>query len=359
MDERRISTRQLFSVMLTSRAFGLLVTREGAGNEATATQTAICAMLALTLFALMFFAYKALNHSGGICAHGGIVRSLCAAFLMLAAACSLTSFSTFVRAVSDVRNVSQAGLCALIVIVATYAAFKGVECIGRVSFISLWVIAALGVFALAANVRLAGAEQLVTAPKLLDDAFVRCFLGMIICPEAVLYIAINSRVSKKYQKKFIPLAFFATQVALYAIFALLEEGVFGVLRFHLPYPLLSLASVAEFAVFRRLDALFVSGWIILTVLRVAAFICGALELTNKSSRSRPAYIGTICAAVFACAGIMLLMGAAATNTLYKMLALIFAAIIVLVGVQSIMKNREKGHVFNEDYQSDAAECGEA
>ncbi|MDO4566554.1 MAG: GerAB/ArcD/ProY family transporter [Oscillospiraceae bacterium] len=203
------------------------------------------------------------------------------AFLILSAAGSLSSFAAYLEYASQLGVVVPVVFAALITASGVYSVYKGVEGLSRAAFLLAVLLGLTAAFVLLSNIP--SFEPELLNPLEIDfgkpEPLLREILRIGLCPEILLYVALKRKVSTAKECSFESLpAFFAAQAALFALFAVACEGVFGEMEALLPYPLLSLTSVAQLSVVRRLDALFTGVFTVICAFRCAAFTLGALVL---------------------------------------------------------------------------------
>lgn len=192
---------------------------------------------------------------------------------------------------------------------------------------------AVAAFVLLSNASNYTIDNVRSAAAAFDDEWLREFFNILICPEIVLVFALKERVVRAERKKrnHFVFGFFCVQAALFAMFALLEEAAFGALRGLLDYPLHALASVAEFSVVRRLDALFIAVWLAAQTLRTAAFIIGAMLITGTENESAAPAVG-ISAAIFLTALAALSAEGAGGGELRALTCVAFIAVLTCFAV---------------------------
>lgn len=279
-------------LLLVSRAVSLLTATGGDNTRASAAQTATAAMCAAAVFWVLYLLYKKLVGVES-CVAGASANMLAAGYLALSAALSLADFTRFIITVDEERELTGELVLLLVCATSGYIAYKGLESAARTSALALVALGAVCAFVLLSNLPEYALDNMRGAASPFDGAWQREFFNILVCPELVLVFASRGRVHFKEseKKKNLALGFFFAQAALFALFAAFEEAAFGALRGLLDYPLHSLASIAEFSVIRRLDALFIAVWLAALALRTAAFIIGALVITKNENESAAPAVG--------------------------------------------------------------------
>ncbi len=283
-------------LLLVSRAVSLLLTGAGESARATGIQTASAALCAVAVFAALYWLYRKLAGDKNYNCGAGV---LAAGYLALSAALSLASFARFIITVDEERELTGELVLLLLCVTAGYIAYKGLESAARTSALALVALGGVAAFVLLSNASNYTIDNMRPAAAVFDHVWLREFLNILICPEIVLAFAFKGRVAraKREKKSHFVFGFFCVQAALFALCAGFEEAAFGALRGLLDYPLHALASVAEFSVIRRLDALFIAAWLATEALRTAAFIIGAMVITGTENESAAPAVG-ISAGVF-------------------------------------------------------------
>lgn len=228
---------------------------------------------------------------------GGFAAVLSVAlFLILIsiAARSVTVFEKFITSVVF-PDASVFTIIILLTVAAAYGAFLGIEALGRFSNIVFFLSAAAILLILVCavgqiDIKNFGSLNSSDILKILEASMYGVFsnTGLIA---AALTVSI---VRKKHLKGF---AIFNTaSLVLVEMIAFCVTGVLGQYAYTKTYPFYSTASVTEFSVLRRLDAVYMCVWILVAFIRTTYYLLLAKNILDavlsKKSRKYSLWVST-------------------------------------------------------------------
>lgn len=197
--------------------------------------------------------------------------------LLLSAGESITQANRFYRFVSE-EYIPAWAFTLLFLGVAFYGSFLGLETLARSSLPIAVLLAGSFLFLLIANIRQCAVENLQFSEHLLRDTAQAAVLWFHIPAELFLYGMLQARTTGK-SRLHLQGAFWVFGI-LFFLAIMLEELVLGPFAATQQQPLHTLARIGSLSVFTRLDALHVSVWMLLSLLRISFYCWGVLRLVQ-------------------------------------------------------------------------------
>lgn len=287
--QQKVSRGQLGALLILSGAFRLLAQNRGgtpAGLEAVFLPLAAAGIQLLFVTVALFllrrregegFADRICRYGGRL--PGGVLCWLLGGWLLLAAADTAAQASFFLT--SAVFPQAPAPFFVLTLVLAgVYALRKGLEGLCRSAAV-IGVVAALAM----GVILLASAEHFQPAYLYFSGESAGSFLGQafseaVRSPEPVLFLLFCGRVKGKGFGSAV--LWVTVSGGIFSGAALLLWGVLGRTAGGQLFPFFTLTAIAEFSVFRRMDAIYMGLWILIGLLRIAALMLGAQYCIGKT-----------------------------------------------------------------------------
>lgn len=172
----------------------------------------------------------------------------------------------------------------LILLAATYAAYLGIEGIGRFSSLSFVILIISVVVLLGSN--LSNLEIVNFYPIISNEPKDIAFNMLLLSSntaESVLFLALSKRVNGKKIKPFVIGIVFAYIAIFLLIFFVI--GVLGASASLQSYPVYSLSQLAKVGLFDRLDVIYNAFWIFAIFIKAAVLIYSISISTKKYSHA--------------------------------------------------------------------------
>lgn len=232
------------------------------------------------------------------------VLGLLTASFLLGAGRSLQQTEKFYRYVTG-EGLSIAVLMCIVLAVSLYAAFSGFETVLRAGSVLLFFLACSIVLILVGNAPQMRLENLQIPTSPLQDIWSSCTKGFNLTPELLLIAVFAHSCRQKNPSSILRNSLLLT-VVVDLLLTVVSELVMGQFEALQVQPIHTLARLGGISVFRRLDAVHVSIWLLVSIFRTALLCVGLGEVLRPliAQRYRQAALWCVAVPVLVVAGCM-------------------------------------------------------
>lgn len=290
-----ITTGQLFGMLFISRMIvNMTYNPSTTGGESMWDHVLSCAISFVLTFLMVIPVYILCNLRGGIDIAnisylllgkiGGIICFIYTLYFIFVAIYTLSMFNSFVSNVMSPKT-PLLTLSFAVVIVASYAACKGIEGIARASFFILVLVVIAIIFIILALIPQVDVRNY---PAFMYDGSSQTINGVILmfsrtsCIPAMAMLLPLSKGNKKT-------GIIIWNISVYLTIAILITVIVGSLGDYLKtqsFPIYTATCIAEMGILRKLDALYLGIWMTGLFVKISLFIYLASSCVKKVYRKR-------------------------------------------------------------------------
>ncbi len=235
----------------------------------------------------------------------------------------------------------------LLLAAAFYACLKGIEAIGRASFVLLWLLGISVIFILLTvteDFQYTNLQPVLTEgiSPILSFSFYVSVRAVELLTLHVAAPVINGNVKK------LTISWIAVFSAVSAVILTVLAGVTGEYGNNQIFPLYTLTVIAKFGIFERLDDILTGVWVLCSFIQVAYLLnISLLALEQGFGKIKKVPLGALCclgvfAVYLAVSGTVTTFSETVSNRLWDVLFIILLLVIpvIITAVNSIFRRKE-------------------
>ena len=294
-DTSKISKRQLFFMIFLSRIILILGDTNFFDIKINAAEYAVSAAAGIAILCVIYFASGAAKIDCKVLSKGFLTALSFILFVFTIIETAFTLKKLFENMYAELTPVIIALLITVIVVCLSLK--HGIEGIARLSFVVALIIIASLAFTLVPNAVNFEAQRVTSVYDISGAGLCAAVIKQFVFfPELALFFTVSSVVNEKIQVKS-ALKLYIMLASVTALFYVFYEGVLGDAVYLNRFSISALSQAGEFSIFRRIEAMRSSLWIVAVVTRLSMYGAGISFILNKGK-------GIICRSRTACSCII-------------------------------------------------------